>query len=61
MTNISQLFSSTVELREFNTKNINHIPSFGSSLCELLKSLRLGVSVQQIEEISIEENWFSSI
>lgn len=30
MTNISQLFSSTVELQEFNTKNINHIPSFGS-------------------------------
>ena len=33
----------------------------GESLCELLKSLRLGVSVQQIEEISVEENWFSSI
>ena len=30
MTNISQLFSSTVEMQEFNTKNINHIPSFGS-------------------------------
>ena len=30
MTNISQLFSSTVELQEFNTKNIKHIPSFGS-------------------------------
>ena len=29
MTNISQLFSSTVELQEFNTKNINHTPSFG--------------------------------
>jgi len=33
----------------------------GESLCELLKSLRLGVSVRQIEEISIEENWFSTI
>jgi restriction system protein len=33
----------------------------GESLCELLKSLRLGVSVQQIEEIFIEENWFLSI
>jgi hypothetical protein len=28
--NISQLFSPTVELQQFNTKNINHIPSFGS-------------------------------
>ena len=27
---ISQLFSPTAELLEFNTKNINHIPSFGS-------------------------------
>lgn len=33
----------------------------GESLCELLKTLRLGVSVQQIEEISVEEKWFSSI
>ena len=30
MTNISDLFSPIVELQEFNTKNINHIPSFGS-------------------------------
>ena len=30
MTNISDLFSPNVELQEFNTKNINHIPSFGS-------------------------------
>ena len=27
---IIELFSSTVELQEFNKKNINHIPSFGS-------------------------------
>lgn len=30
MTNISKLFSPNVELQEFNTKNISHIPSFGS-------------------------------
>jgi len=28
--NVSDLFSPTVELPQFNTKNINHIPSFGS-------------------------------
>ena len=30
MTKISDLFSPIVELQQFNTKNINHIPSFGS-------------------------------
>jgi hypothetical protein len=30
--NISQLFSPTVELQQFNTKNINYIPSFEYSL-----------------------------
>ena len=30
MTNISQLFSETVELQEFSTKNIDHIPTYGS-------------------------------
>ena len=33
----------------------------GENLCELLKSLRLGIKVQQIEEISVEENWFNTI
>ncbi len=28
--NVSELFSPTVELQQFNTMNINHIPSFGS-------------------------------
>jgi len=28
--NVSELFSPSVELQQFNTKNINHIPSFGS-------------------------------
>ena len=27
---LHELFSPTVELQQFNTKNINHIPSFGS-------------------------------
>jgi hypothetical protein len=30
MKNVGELFSPTVELQQFNTKNINHIPSFGS-------------------------------
>ena len=30
MTNISQLFSESVELQKFNTKNIDHIPAYGS-------------------------------
>ena len=30
MTNISQLFSESVELQEFSTKNIDHIPTYGS-------------------------------
>jgi hypothetical protein len=27
--NVSKLFSPTVELQQFSTKNINHIPSIG--------------------------------
>ena len=33
----------------------------GESICDLLKSLRLGVKVQQIEEVTIDGSWFSSI
>jgi len=33
----------------------------GDSLCDLLKSLRLGVSVEQIERITIRPDWFRTI
>ena len=33
----------------------------GESICDLLKTLRLGVKVQQIEEVTIDGSWFSSI
>jgi restriction system protein len=33
----------------------------GESLCDLLKSLRLGVSVEQIERITIQPDWFQTI
>jgi restriction system protein len=33
----------------------------GDALCNLLKSLNLGVSTRQVEEVSIEPEWFRSI
>jgi len=33
----------------------------GERLCKLLKDLNLGVSTRQVEEVSIDDNWFSSI
>jgi restriction system protein len=33
----------------------------GESLCDLLKSLKLGVTVKQVEEVSITPEWFSQI
>jgi restriction system protein len=33
----------------------------GDSLCEKLKELRLGISVELVEEVTIKEDWFSSI
>lgn len=32
----------------------------GDDLCEKLKDLRLGVSTQQVEEISINPHWFEA-
>ncbi len=33
----------------------------GDQLCLLLKDLRLGVSTQQVEEVSIDPEWFSTL
>lgn len=33
----------------------------GDQLCLLLKDLRLGVSTQQVEEVSIDPDWFSTL
>lgn len=33
----------------------------GDQLCVLLKDLKLGVSTQQVEEVSIDPQWFSEI
>ena len=32
----------------------------GNDLCELLKSLKLGVDVKLVEEVSIDNNWFKN-
>ncbi len=33
----------------------------GESLCDLLKQLRLGVEVKQVESVAIDKKWFDSI
>jgi restriction system protein len=33
----------------------------GESLCDLLKSLKLGVTTRMVEEVSIDPNWFAKI
>lgn len=33
----------------------------GDSLCDLLKQLRLGVEVEQVEAVSVDEKWFDAI
>lgn len=33
----------------------------GDSLCDLLKSLKLGVDVEQVERVTIREDWFKQI
>lgn len=33
----------------------------GDDFCELLKQLRLGVGVEQIERVSVDETWFESV
>jgi restriction system protein len=33
----------------------------GDLLCDLLKKLKLGVTTQMIEEVSIVPEWFSNI
>jgi len=33
----------------------------GDDLCELLKRLKLGVSTQEVEEVSINRHWFAEI
>jgi restriction system protein len=33
----------------------------GNQLVEMLKSLSLGVSTRQVEEVSIDKDWFDSI
>ena len=33
----------------------------GEALCELLKQLKLGVSVRNIEAIDIDSKWFESV
>lgn len=33
----------------------------GDEFCELLKQLRLGVAVEQIEKVSVDDDWFQSV
>jgi restriction system protein len=33
----------------------------GETLCTLLKDLGLGVSTRQVEEVSVDPQWFTSI
>ncbi len=33
----------------------------GDDFCELLKQLRLGVAVEQIEQVSVDDTWFESV
>ncbi len=33
----------------------------GDMLCDLLKSLQLGVSVQMVEEVEIDASWFAEV
>ena len=33
----------------------------GDAFCDLLKNLRLGISVEQIERVTIEDEWFGTI
>lgn len=33
----------------------------GNSLCELLKQFRLGVEVEQIEKVSVNDKWFAEV
>ncbi len=33
----------------------------GDQLCGLLKDYRLGVTTQQVEEVSIDPEWFSTL
>ena len=33
----------------------------GEKLCKLLKDLGLGVGTKQVEEVSIDDSWFTSI
>ena len=33
----------------------------GDDFCELLKQLRLGVAVEQIEKVSVDDDWFQSV
>ena len=33
----------------------------GEALCDLLKSLKLGVGVRQVEEVTVNPEWFSQI
>jgi len=33
----------------------------GDLLCELLKSLRLGITTQMVEEVVIDAGWFAKI
>jgi restriction system protein len=36
-------------------------PIDGEALCKLLKDLKLGVSTQQVEQVSIDPEWFATI
>jgi restriction system protein len=33
----------------------------GNDLCDLLKALRLGVSVTTVENVAVDRNWFASL
>jgi len=33
----------------------------GHDLCALLKELRLGVNVEQVEQVTVESNWFDML
>ena len=33
----------------------------GEALCELLKSLKLGVEIKLVEDVTIKSDWFSEI
>ena len=33
----------------------------GEALCDLLKSLKLGIQIEQVEHVTVDESWFFSL